>query len=392
MNMATKKSVFSELLKEWLAAKGNRKKRGEIVRHVCFVTGTHPKSVPRSFRREQMRDSARPERRGRPTVYGPDVTAALKEVWNAANEPCGENFHAIIGEYVATLKRDGMWKHGRETTGKLLAMSMGTVKARAGNFVRKRRSFGGGKSTTRPSSIMSMVPIRMDGWKDAPAGTSQIDTVAHCGDSTAGDYCFTVNAACVATLWSVRRAQWNKGAKATWDSMEGLERGFPFPVLEWHPDSGSEFINWHCLKKCRGSEIALTRSRPNRKNDNCLVEERNGHVVRTYIGFARFDCPEVVDALNDVYDVLDPYLNHFAASRRIVSKRRVGAKWKVRREQVALTPYQRVMACDDIDRKVKARIREEHERLNPLVLKREIDRRLKRLFDVQKRHGTTLPK
>ncbi|MEA2025892.1 MAG: cyanophycin synthetase, partial [Chloroflexota bacterium] len=42
-------------------------------------------------------------------------------------------------------------------------------------------------------------PIRMDGWKDAPAGTSQLDTVAHCGDSTAGDYCFTVNAACVAT-------------------------------------------------------------------------------------------------------------------------------------------------------------------------------------------------
>lgn len=392
MNMTTKKSIFGELLKEWLAAKGDRRKRGEMVRHVCFVTGMHPKSVPRSFRREQMRDSARPERRGRPTVYGPDVTAALKEVWNAANEPCGENFHAVIGEYVSILKRDGMWRYGRETTGKLCAMSVGTVKARVGNFARERRSFGGGRSTTKPSSIMSMIPIRMDGWKDAPAGTAQLDTVAHCGDSAAGDYCFTVNAACAATLWSVRRAQWNKGAKATWNSMEGLEGGFPFPVLEWHPDSGSEFVNWHCLEKCRGSKIALTRSRPNRKNDNCLVEERNGHIVRAYVGYGRLDAVEVVNALNDVYDALDQYLNHFVASRRIISKQRVGAKWRVTREKTALTPYRRVTSREDVDMEAKARVREDHERLNPLVLKREIDRRLKRLFDVQKRHGATLPR
>ncbi|KKW32382.1 MAG: Integrase domain protein, partial [Candidatus Uhrbacteria bacterium GW2011_GWA2_53_10] len=121
------------------------------------------------------------------------------------------------------------------------------------------------------------------------------------------------------------------------------------------PDSGSEFINWHCLEWSEERTQKLTRSRPNHKNDNCFVEERNGHVVRRWVGYARFDAPEVVDALNAVYDVL--------------------------------TPYQRVLARTDVTDEVKAELRRVHESLNPLILKREIDRRLKQVFDIQKRHS-----
>lgn len=386
MTMETKKNIFIEHLGAWLKARRDKKQRGEIIKHVCFVAGVHPKSVPRSFRRVQMADPGREGRRGRKRIYGNDVTAALRKISDAAGNPCGENLHAVIHEYVAIMRRDGMWQYGEETTTKLLAMSLATVKRRTGKFAHLRMTVRG-KSTTKPSNIKSVIPIRSGPWNDAPAGTMQIDTVAHCGDTVAGDFIYTVNAADVATLWGARRAQWNKGQEQTVKSMEAIDAEIPFDILEWHPDTGSEFVNWHCKGWADRRKQRLTRSRPNHKNDNCFVEERNGHIVRRWVGYARFEEPEVVAVLNDFYDVVTPHLNHFVASRRIVAKERIGAKWKITREKKSLTPYERVMARRDVSDTIKTRLRAEHERLNPVVLKREIDRRLTKVFNVHKCYG-----
>lgn len=384
--MTTQNSIYEEHLKQWMNARKDKKKRGEIIRHICFVTGVHPKSVPRSFKRIQMRGSSREEKRGRKQVYTPDVTLALKEVWTMASEPCGENLYGVVKEYVGILIRDGEWNHPESVSKKILAMSLGTVKKRVAGFSRKT-FLAHGKSSTQPSAIHTLIPLHTGPWNDAPAGTVQVDTVAHCGGSLVGDFIYTVNCTDVPTLWGARRAQWNKGKTATVESMERMEKQLPFPILEWHPDSGSEFINWHCKEWCEERGQALTRSRPNRKNDNCFVEERNGHVVRRWIGYARLDLPELVEALNCVYDALNPYTNHFVASRRIVLKERIGARWKVRRETVAKTPYQRILERDDVSEQVKALLKQEHASLSPATLKKEIDRRLQILLTILKHHG-----
>lgn len=386
MNMATKKGIFEEHLEEWLKAKGNRTKRGAMVREIARIAKVHVKSVPRSFRRIQLRDRSVPDSRGRPRYYGNDVIAALKDVWEIGSEACGENLHPMIGEYIDTQLRADNWHHGDEATGKLRAMSLGSVKRYVGGFARTRRSFGG-KGTTEKSSIISMVPIRMDGWDAAETGVMQIDTVAHCGDSVAGDFSYTVNATDVATLWGARRAQWNKGGQATKESIDAMRSGSPFPWTELHPDSGTEFINHNLLMYAAGNGIRLTRSRPYHKNDNRFVEERNGHIVRTYVGWQRLDVQKTVAALNDLYDVLTPYLNHFVASWRIVSKQRIGARWKVVREKIAKTPYQRVLLRSDVSLEVKASLEGEHAPLDPKVMQTEIDRLIKRVFTIQQRYG-----
>lgn len=387
MNMVTKTSIFEEHLGAWLKARKNKAERGRIAKHICFVAGVHPKSISRSFKRVQLRDPASRERRGRRTYYTHEVIAALKDVWEVMSEPCGDNLHPQIAEYVNILQRDGMWKHDGETTAKLLQMSLGTVKLRIAGFDRKEFPQHG-RSLTRKGAIHNLIPIRTGPWNSAPTGTEQIDTVAHCGDSIAGDFAYTLNSTDVSTLWGTRRAQWNKGQEATIAGLEKMEKDTPFPILERHPDSGSEFINWLCKEWSEKRGQRLTRSRPNRKNDNCFVEERNGHIVRRWVGYARLDAKGTVDALNLVYDVLNPYANHFVASRRILSKFRVGSKWKIIREKKALTPYQRVLLRGDVSDEVKAKLRQEHEKLNPLFLKQEIDLRLKRVFDIQKRYGT----
>jgi hypothetical protein len=385
MTMETKHNIFREHLSEWLKATGNKKRRGEIIKHICFVASVHPKSVPRSFRRVQLRDPTQRERRGRKLYYTADVIAALKNVWEIASEPCGENLHAIIPDYVHILKRDRVWPASDETTVKLLKMSLGTVKKRVARFSRQQFWLRG-QSTTQRSAIHALIPVRTGPWNEAPVGTEQIDTVAHCGGSVAGDFVYTVNATDVPTLWGSRRAQWNKGQEATVRSMEYMSADTPFPVVEWHPDSGSEFINWHCQGWCEAHGEKLTRSRPNHKNDNCFVEERNGHVIRRWVGYTRLDASATVDSLNAVYDLLTPYLNHFVASKRTVSKDRLGARWQIRREQQAQTPYQRLLQRHDVSAEVKAKLTREHDDLNPLRLKREIDRRLAKVFDIQKRH------
>jgi hypothetical protein len=199
-----------------------------------------------------------------------------------------------------------------------------------------------------------------------------------------GDYIYTVNATDTATLWGERRAQWNKGMTATIASMEAMEDSLPVPLREWHPDSGSEFMNQSCWDRYKGK---LTRSRPYHKNDNCFVEERNGHIVRKWLGYDRFDIPELVPLLNDLYDVLTPFTNHFVSNRRIISKQRVGARWKVTREKIAQTPYDRMMERSDVSREIKSQLQAIHESLNPLKLRRLIDQRRKKVFDVLYRHG-----
>lgn len=384
MNMQYKKGIFEEKCEEYWKAR--KKRKGVVLSSLVEVTGLTRKACIKRLGYLQSRDPCSQEQRGRPRYYTPDVIAALLNVWEISSEACGENLHSQIGEYIDIQIREKEWKHDELVTYKLRKMSLGSVKHYVGNFTRTRRNFGG-KGTTQKSSVISMVPIRMDGWDAAEAGVTQVDTVAHCGDTIAGDYTLTTNGTDVATLWGTRRAQWCKSQEATKTSLEAMRKDSSFQWTEMHPDSGMEFINLLCIRYAKETYLRMTRSRPYHKNDNCFVEERNGHVVRAYVGYARLDARETVDALNDLYDVLTPYLNHFIASRRIISKERIGARWKVTREKVSKTPYERALERKDISEETKSKLHKEHNLLNPAKMKREIDRLSKRVHDVQSRYG-----
>ena len=381
MNMTTKTDIFKRYIAEYLKAYKPRK--SEIISHINDVTGLHPKSIIRRFRVLQKKHPLDTGSRGRPMYYTPDVTAALKELWTISGELCGDNLAGLLPEYVRVLTRERQWTYGDETTGKLLSMSTGTVKERVRHFERSLLSFGNGRSTTVPT-VMRQIPIRTDGWNTSPVGTLQLDTVAHCGHQNVGDFIYTVNATDVTTLWGARRAQWNKGMLTTVMSMEAMEKSLPVPLIEWHPDSGSEFMNQECWRRYQGK---LTRSRPYHKNDNCFVEERNGHIVRKWLGYDRFDIQSLVPLLNEFYDVLTLFTNHFVSNRRIISKQRVGARWKITREFVAQTPYDRMLERSDISPEAMSKLQIVHESLSPLTLRNEIDRRRKKVFDELYRHG-----
>jgi hypothetical protein len=388
--METKDEVCKRYAGEYFKArgqkKGGREAQTRILDTVCDVTGIHRKSAVRKFNRLQVRDSCAQETRGRPLYYTPDVTAALKDIFDASNGLCGELLHPLIPEYVDIFRRDHTWTHSDEATGKLLSMKEMTVKRRVGSFLHMRRK-GQGFSSTSPSSIKTIIPISVGEWKDALPGVLQEDTVAHCGSTLAGDFVYTLNATDVPTLWNILRAQWNKGQEATRTSEEYVRKHLPWRYLRRHTDTGNEFITHEAKKWGDRHAINLTRSRPYKKNDNPHVEERNGHIVRKYIGYIRLDCREAVVVLNDLYEVLNLYTNHFIASRKTIDNVRIGARY-TRTYEKAKTPYQRVLAHPKIEEKVKEKLRIEHEKLNPAVLLKEIERLRHTLYDVQRKHGS----
>ena len=385
--METKQGIFERYLKEYLRA--TRKQKSVILDAVCGVTTMERKSAIKKFKRLQMRDLSKRERRGRPRYYTSDVVWALKDIWETAgNEVCAELLHSQIKEYLSILSRDKMWQHGDEVTGKLRAMSMGTMKVLIGNFLKVKRK-GRGFSVTSPSHLKHIIPIFTGPWQGVLPGSGQMDTVAHCGSSVFGNFLYTLNFIDIATMWDVLRAQWSKGQEATVNSLDCIRRALPWTMTGTHPDTGSEFINWHCKRYCDTHGILMTRSRPNHKNDNAFVEERNGHIVRKEIGYMRFDCQEAVDTLNDVYAVLCPYRNHFIASRKCILKVKVGSKYIKKFEKVAKTPYQRVLENIHISDEIKDKLKAEHDRLNPVIMRKEIEQLKKILYAVQRKHGTS---
>jgi len=83
--MKTKTEIFNEYLEEYL--KASKEQKTLLLDHVCFVTKMHRKATIRKFRVLQLRDPCKTEKRGRSEYYGPDVTVALKEVWDLGYLP-----------------------------------------------------------------------------------------------------------------------------------------------------------------------------------------------------------------------------------------------------------------------------------------------------------------
>ena len=351
--MKTQVNPFNNYKKEYWKKKTTKQRKGEILDTIEELTGMNRKSIIRKFKKLQFTDNvskkSMPPVLGRPRVYDNNDVLALKYLWKVSGKVCGELLYPMISEYISQCKKYDKWDFNKNTEINLKKMSEATVKRKTVEFYKKDKSiFRKGVSTTKSSSIKTLIPIKTDSWFNSKIGDGQLDTVVHCGDSLSGEMAYTLNFTDYKTYWIGLRAQMGKGQFATVNSLIYIkENQLPFGMLSIHPDTGSEFINYHMKSICDELKIDMTRSRPSHKNDNMCVEERNGHVIRKKIGYIRIDCDEAVVVLNEYYDKLCLLINHFTAVRRTKEKVRIGSRYQ-RKYEKAKTPYQRVMESDDI--------------------------------------------
>jgi hypothetical protein len=230
-----------------------------------------------------------------------------------------------------------------------------------------------GISHTRPAtgSLLSRIPVRTFAEQPAQPGYLQGDLVGHDGGDGSGEFCYTLNATDPYTGWCEPRAVMNKAGRWTTAALDRITELCPIPILGWHTDSGSEFINAHMKRYCEGGDILFTRSRFGKKNDNCHVEQKNDAVVRRWVGYLRYEGGEACELLNELYDSLRLLVNFFYPQCKLISKHRIGSKVRKNYDEPR-TPYERVMECEQVGEQTKAALTEQMSRLNPLELQRRI--------------------
>jgi len=386
------KTIIKEQLSDYLKATITRKT--EIIDHVTHVTAMERKSVIRAFSREQRRSAAVAQPRfGRPTVYTAETDAALAYVWEQYDFPCAERLHPDMAESIRIFIRDDMWDYGASATEQLRRMSLGAMKVRTVQMA-KKRGLPRGSSTTRSGDFLKNVPVFYGSWARKGPGHGQLDTVVHSGPKLMGTMVYTVNYIDVATYWQEPVAQLNKSERATLASLATIQSRLPFAVREFHPDSGSEFVNQLAYEWCVAEGITLTRSRPHKKNDNCYVEQRNRSTIRKYVGYERYDCQEAVEAMNELYVVLRLYLNFFQATYKLIRKDKIvdqnGGQTTKRSKRIYdknRSPYRRVLNRTDISQATKDKLTAQYESLNPKVLRDRIKVLTSKLERIQRELG-----
>ena len=234
---------------------------------------------------------------------------------------------------------------------------------------------GRGISTTKPGTLLKKaIPVHIyTPWEDEKPGFFEIDLVAHCGQTTEGQYLNTLTATDIATGWTECMAIANKTQIAVSQAIQELRQRLPFPLLGLDSDNGSEFINDNLFRYCQTEQITFTRSRPYRKNDQAHVEQKNWSVVRHTIGYDRFETVEELALLNSIYSDLRLYVNFFQPVLKLVNKQYVDGK-TIKFYDEAPTPYRRVIASEFISCNFKPRLSNLFISTTPVLLQTNIDK------------------
>ena len=379
--MAEKKAITQAMRRRYGHA--SKSTKALMLDELVALTGWCRGYASRALRHEPKKRSG-PETRGRKRTYTPELMIPLRKVWTSLDYACGKRVAAGMDDVLDALVRAGELSCGAHVVDMLRAMSAATIdRVLAPDMAATTLR---GRSTTKPGTLLkSQIQIRTGTeWDDAVPGFIEIDLVAHCGDSTRGEYCNTLDAKDIATGWTETRAVKNKAPVHVFEALKDIRRTLPFPLLGIDSDNGSEFINDELLRYCQTENLTFTRSRAYRKNDGCHVEQKNWSVVRQNVGYARFDTPEELDVLREIHALVRLHTNFFMPSAKLLSKTRDGSR-VTKRYDSPTTPYRRVLARDDAVEKTKAALTVRFETLNPADLRRRIGKLQTELYKLNAR-------
>lgn len=140
-------------------------------------------------------------------------------------------------------------------------------------------------------------------------GYLRLDTV-HQGDTPEAKGVYHINAVDEVTQWQIAGSTPRISELYLEPLLKTMLRQFPFRILGFHTDNGSEFINRTVAELLNKLLIEQTKSRPRHSGDNGLIETKNGAIIRKHMGYGYIDASHA-DRINSFYrEFLNPYLNY----------------------------------------------------------------------------------
>jgi hypothetical protein len=384
MDMRTREQYLKSLLDRYLRAR----KRGKtaILDEYCRNTGMARKSALRKLAGLFKGDSRL--RHKRQPVYGRAVRLALERLWEIFDRPCGQRLKPLVEEELGRLRALGELEVDEKTAHKLRQVSPATIdrllRAKKTEWLTQRRygRIGG-------NLVAKKIPLKMTDWDIHQVGFLEMDLVLHCGASTAGEFGHSLSALEISSTWWEGEAVMGRAQSRIFEAIKKIRGRTPFTWRGIDSDNDNAFINDQLYRYTQKEHLDFTRSRPYRKNDNAYIEQKNFTHVRRPLGYLRYDTPQELDLINDLYrNELRLYKNFFQPVMRLEGKERVNGKIH-RRYAKPKTPYRILKESGQLSREQIKTLDELYRSLNPADLKRRIDQKLNQLFSLyeKKRKG-----
>ncbi|MDZ7578828.1 MAG: transposase family protein [Candidatus Nanopelagicales bacterium] len=387
IDMAARRQVTNKLRTQY--RKASRAEKGEILDQVVDTTGMGRSTARRMLTGPRLPDPAGQVdgRTLRPRAYGDDARTLLRYVWTLMGMPCGKYLVVMLDMWLPPLAEAGGLDKPfatEEAIAQLKTMSAATVD-RYLKPARDRMRIKG-ISTTKPSPLLrNSISIRTCA-DEAPQGPGVIeaDTVAHCGPTLIGEFARTLTMTDVVIGWTENCSIRNNASKWIIEGVGELTERFPFDLVIFDSDCGSEFINHDVADWLQARDIAQTRSRPYQKNDQAHVESKNNHVVRKHAFYWRYDTKTELDLLNQLWRLVSVRLNFFTPTRKAVGYATTTDGRRKRIYDKPKTPWQRLRASGVLDEQQLAAVAARIEGINPADLTRQINAIQMRLLDLAK--------
>lgn len=381
MSKRAKREYLEEIKDRYQQA--NKRQKKKILDEFCKVCNYNRKYAIRLLSKRIIKKKKR-KVVGSPRKYNKtEIYEFLRTTWKAANLPCSKRLKAMIPQWLSYYNTKEGKELSIETQNLILKISPATID----RMLKPIRKLNGkrGLSTTKPGTLIKQsIPVKTGQWTESRPGYLEADTVAHCGVSMAGMFVYTLNTVDIATGWTFQRAIWGKGECNVLEAIKSIESSLPFELLGFDSDNGGEFINYHlrAYLRERKKRVAFTRSRPYKKDDNAHIEEKNWTKVRQYFGYERFNNPEVLPMMNELYrNQWNIFTNFFLPSMKLLSKERKGSK-TIKKYDEAKTPYQRIMESKYISKEIKNLLTLQHKKYNPYLLEKEISKKISEIIKI----------
>jgi transposase InsO family protein len=324
--------------------KQSKKQRGVVRAYLSKVTGLSLPQVTRLVRQHRQSGRVEPQpavRRRFPTKYTESDLALLAEVDRAHGGLSGPATACILArEYV---------EFGRREFLRLAGISASHI-----YNLRKRETYRLQNVVYTPTraTAISIGERRKPDPRGQP-GFVRVDTV-HQGDWDGAKGVYYINAVDTVTQWQVVGCVSKISEAYLVPVLEAILHQFPFRIVSFHSDNGSEFINHTVAKLLEKLLVEFTKSRANRSQDNALVEGKNGAVIRKHMGYGHIP-GEHAEQLQKFYTAhLNPYLNfHRPCGFATVS---LDARGKRKRRYLHMdytTPYEKFKSLPQAEEYLK---------------------------------------
>ena len=348
-------------------SKATKQEKIRILDEFVSLTGFHRKHAIRLLKKKDPSLPA-PVVMGR-RIYDEAVKETLIVLWEASDRICGKRLKAILPQLILSMERHGHLALDEVVREHLLQISPSTID-RLLAPIRKTAKKPSKRRKRRSAS--KQIPIKTSSdWHEPQPGFLGIDFVAHCGGSMAGAFIHTLAATDICSEWVEAVPLLAREQSLVVEGLDIICKQIPIPVIGLHSDNDSAFINDTLLDYCRKKKIEFTRSRARRKNDAAWIEQKNGAVIRRFVGYERFSGFVPGQILADLYYHMRLYVNYFQPSFKLCDKFREGSKTKKIYLKPA-TPHSRLLENSVVDERIKEFLKQEQLKLDPIHLLQQI--------------------